>query len=295
VHRDWKKKWRQIWSSNHLVLTQSCDPVCPVPPAWREVRKYEPGQNSNQAVTDYYRYGFHTGYQWSHIHNEKSIDIGAGVKNDPDSPDPADLIEDFINRHPAVKTERLRGGRSLCIVGRPLSSLVSNGFLVIGDAASMSVPTTGCGAGSAILVALWAAEVIVEAAKEQRHDLEKLWAINTRFFRQSRRGTSFAALSRLREMLQALTHSELDFLFANDLLDAKTLENAVNGIFVPPGLPKKIKSLLAGFPKIDLLLKLNAAISSASRVYKHYLHYPEWWDEQSYQSWKDKADKLVGT
>ena len=258
----------------------------------REVRKYEPVLNGDYAMPDYYRYGFHTGYQWSHIHNEKSIDIGAGVKNDPDNPDPADLVEDFISRHPAVKTEKLRGGRSLCIVGRPLCSLVSNGFLVIGDAASMSVPTTGCGVGSALLTALWAADTITEAAKVRRNDLEILWMINTKFFRQSKRGASFAALSSLREILQTLTHDELDYLFIRNLLDAKTLQNAVNGEFDPPGLPKKIESFLAGIANLNLLLKLNAAVSRATRVYKHYLNYPQRWDEHKYQCWKETADQL---
>jgi flavin-dependent dehydrogenase len=258
----------------------------------REVRAYEPDETGSDAVPDYYRYGFHTGYQWSHIHNEKSIDVGAGVRNDPTNPDPRDLIEEFISHHPSIKKERLRGGRSLCIVGRPLDNFVAAGFLVIGDAASMSVPTTGCGAGSAILAALWAAEVVTEAIEKRRNDLELLWAFNVKFYSTDQRGASFAALSCLRTMLQALTHDELDFLFIHDLLDAGTLQDAVNGKFRPPGLKKKLKALTGGVQNIRLLLKLNRAVSSATNVYKHYLNYPDQWDPQVFRSWKEKADRL---
>ena len=258
----------------------------------REVRVYDSGSDLVHAVPDYYRYGFHTGYQWSHIHNDQSIDVGAGVKNEPGKPDPKDLIEEFISRHPAIRGDKLRGGRSLCIVGPPLTNFLANGFLVLGDAASTSVPTTGCGAGSAIMAALWAAEVISEAAAEGRNDLQRLWPVNVKFFLTDQRGASFAALSSLRVMLQNLTHDELDFLFVNDLLDADTLQDAVNGRFKPPGLQKKIRALTGGLKNINLLLKLNKAVSAAASLYNHYLAYPAQWNPERYRQWLEKAEKL---
>ena len=257
----------------------------------REVRLYEPDDLSLTAVPDQYRYGFCTGYQWSHIHNDNQIDIGAGVKNEPGKPDPRDIIEEFILRNQAIKDEKIRGGRSLCIVGRPLTSFVTNGFFVIGDAASTSVPTTGCGVGSAMLAALWAADVISEAAEEQRNDIGILWRINRKFYGDSDRGKSFAALSALRMMLQTFSHDELDYLFKKNLLDASTLQNAINGIFVPPGLLKTIRAL-SGIGRPALLLKLNKAVGTAVKIYKHYNEYPGQWDDTLYEEWKSRADDL---
>ncbi len=258
----------------------------------REVRPYAPENREAEAIPDHYRYGYHTGYQWTHIHNDKSIDVGAGVRQDSANPDPKDLIEEFISRHPAIKDERIRGGRRLCIVGRPLMNFITNGFLVIGDAASTSVPTTGCGAGSALLIGLWAAEVIAEAALEKRSDLEKLWEINKKFYLCSDRGPSFAALAALRVALQSLSHRELDFLFDKDLMDAATLQNAVNGIFRPPDLIKMFKSLCSGISNPLILLKLNRAITGAVHVYNHYRSYPDIWDVTAYDKWKIRAEEL---
>ncbi len=257
----------------------------------REVRLYEPRSPGAEEIIDHYRYGFHSGYQWTHIHNEERIDVGAGVKHDAGNPDPRDIIEEFIVRHPAIKTQKFRGGRSLCIVGPPLDNFVAGGFLVIGDAASTSVPTTGCGAGSALLSALVAAEVIAEAAAEQRNDLEKLWAINAGFYLESERGASFAALSALRQVLQTLSHDELDFLFLKDLLDAETLQNAVNGIFRPPGAGRMVKAVGA-LGKFPLLIRLNSAVSTATKIYRHYRNYPERWDYAAYMSWRRRAEEL---
>jgi flavin-dependent dehydrogenase len=257
----------------------------------REVRGYAPGAQGADVVPDHYRYGFHSGYQWTHIHNEETIDVGAGVKNDPVNPDPQDIIEEFISRHPAIKTEKHRGGRSLCIVGRPLDSFITGGFMVIGDAASTSVPTTGCGAGSAMLAALSAARVISEAAADNRNDLEKLWAINTNFYLKSDRGPSFAALSVLRNALQSFNHEELDFFYAKDLLDSTTLQNAVNGIFRPLSFGQAVKALGA-LTRLPLLLRLNKAVVKATRLYRHYQDYPETWDKRIYQKWLKRAEEL---
>jgi len=257
----------------------------------REVRGYAPGAKGADVIPDHYRYGFHGGYQWTHIHNEENIDVGAGVKNDPANPDPQSIIEEFISRHPAINVEKHRGGRSFCIVGSPLNSFVTGGFLVLGDAASTSVPTTGCGAGSAMLTALSAAKVISEAAAENRNDLEKLWAINTDFYRKSDRGPSFAALSVLRDALQSFSHEELDYFYAKDLLDSTTLQNAINGIYRPLSAGQVIKALRA-VARMPLLLGLNRAVVKATRLYRHYQEYPETWNKKHFHKWLKRAEEL---
>lgn len=252
----------------------------------REVRPFLPENGAGGAIVDHYRYGYHSGYQWTHMHNETQIDVGAGVRNDPANPDPGDIIEEFISRHSAIKPEKIRGGRSLCIVGAPLPNFVTNGFLVIGDAASTSVPTTGCGVGPAIINGLRAAEVLAEAARENRNDIAKLWAINTRFYLDSYRGPAYAALAALRKALQAMEHDDLDFLFKKDLIDAATLQNAVNGIFEPPGSGKMLRSLFAGLTAPGKLMQLNKAVSRARRIFRHYQHYPHKWDNEVYRKWQ---------
>lgn len=62
------------------------------------------------------------------------------------------------------------------------------------------------------------------------------------------RGASLAALSALRSALQNLGHENLGFLMRKDVMDGETLENAVNGIFRPPPLSFKIRSLWRGCP-----------------------------------------------
>ena len=260
----------------------------------REVRGRDPRLAKTDIIADHYRYGFHTGYQWSHRHNEERIDIGAGVRPDPANPDPKDLVEEFIARHPSIKPGMIRGGRELCIVGRPLLNFATNGFLVIGDAASTSVPTTGCGVGSAMFVGLWAAGVIAAAAREGRSDLEKLWEINKIFYLDHDRGASLAALSALRVALQDLGHDNLSFLMRQEIMDRETLEAAVNGKFNPLGPGTKIRSLWRGLAKPSLLFKLNKVVARSTRIYRHFKRYPQAWDPAVFKKWQERAEKLFG-
>ncbi len=260
----------------------------------RDVYNYDPESaekgflsgSEAQIIPDHYRYGYNSGYQWSHIHNETQIDIGAGIKSDHQGADPREIVEAFIAEHPAVKPGPVRGGRSLCIVGRPLKNFVTKGFFVLGDAASTSVPTTGCGVGSAIYAALHAVEVIAEAAAEKRNDLEKLWEINRKFYLEDPRGPSLAALNELRSVLQTMTHEELDFLFEKDLIDAATLQEAINGRYKRLELTDMAKALRSGIARPSLLLKLNKGIRAADKAYKHYLNYPSVWDAREFELWQ---------
>jgi flavin-dependent dehydrogenase len=258
----------------------------------REVRLRDKELAKKDQFPDHYRYGFNTGYQWSHVHDDDRIDVGSGVRHDPTNPDPKDIIEEFISRHPSITDKKIRGGRSLCIVGQPLTNFVTNGFFVLGDAASTSVPTTGCGAGSAMLMGLWAAPVIAEAAMENRNDINKLWEINTKFYLNSSRGGNFAALTGLRSILQNLSHDDLDFLYRKDIMDRSTLQDTINGIFTPPKPLTLLKTLVRGFTRPDILLRLSKATGMGTKIIQHYKNYPEKWDGQQFYKWKKGAEKL---
>jgi len=261
----------------------------------REVRKLDKKLTETDIYPDHYRYGFFTGYQWTHVHNDGSIDVGAGVQNKESNPDPEDLIKECISRHPSILAEKIRGGRSLCIVGLPIRSFVTNGFIVLGDAAATSIPTTGCGAGSAMFAALWALPAIEASVKNGKADVSLLWGLNKAFYLDNPRGSHIAALSILRVILQTLTHEELNFLFRKDIMDEKSLESAINGIYEKPTLSQMFKTLTRGIIRPSTLIKLSRASSEGNKMLAHYSRYPAAYDAKKYTEWKKIADEIFQT
>ncbi|PKL18117.1 MAG: hypothetical protein CVV49_07685 [Spirochaetae bacterium HGW-Spirochaetae-5] len=258
----------------------------------REVRKLDRKLTETDIYPDHYRYGFFTGYQWTHVHSDGRIDVGAGVQNKESNPDPEDLIKECISRHPSILKEKIRGGRSLCIVGLPLKSFVTNGFMILGDAAATSVPTTGCGAGSAMFAALWAIPSIEASANKGRADISTLWGLNKAFYLDNTRGSHIAALSALRVILQTLTHEELNFLFNKDIMDEASLESAINGVYVKPSLRQMIKTLTRGITHPSTLATLSRANSEGNKMLAHYKKYPAAYDSEKYAEWKKGADEI---
>ena len=249
-------------------------------------------KNAIDPVADHYRYGYNTGYQWMQYLNEDEIDTGAGVRHDPNNPDPKEIVKEFISRHPSISDEIIRGGEGLCLVGRSPASLVAKGFVVIGDAASQTIPMTGCGAGGAMMGGKFAAEAVIAAASKGKNDCDALWEYNWKWFVGSKRGANYAGLTALRNILQDLTHDDISFLFKKDILSDEMLTNSINGIFTLPDIPTMVKTLVGGITRPRLLLKLNAATTAGTKIFKHYLAYPPKWDATQFEDWKVKADQL---
>ncbi|MBA4367181.1 MAG: hypothetical protein C0403_06035 [Desulfobacterium sp.] len=256
----------------------------------RTVRKRN--KNAIDPVADHYRYGYNTGYQWIQYLNEDEIDTGAGVRYDPKNPDPKEIVKEFISRHPSISDEVIRGGGGLCLVGRSPASLVAKGFVVIGDAASQTIPMTGCGAGGAMMGGKFAAEAVISAASKGKNDCDALWEYNWKWFAVSKRGANYAGLTALRNILQDLTHDEISFLFRKDILSNEMLTDSINGIFTLPDLPTMVKTVVNGFTRPGLLLKLNAATTAGTKIFKHYLAYPPKWNSVQFEDWRVKADRL---
>jgi len=240
----------------------------------RTVRKRN--KDAIDPVADHYRYGYNTGYQWIQYLNENEIDTGAGVRHDPKNPDPKDIVS----------------GGGLCLVGRSPASLVAKGFVVIGDAASQTIPMTGCGAGGAMMGGKFAAEAVIAAASKGKNDCDALWEYNWKWFVGSKRGANYAGLTALRNILQDLTHDDISFLFRKDILSSEMLTDSINGIFTLPDLPTMVKTLVGGIARPGLLLKLNAATTAGKKIFKHYLAYPPKWNAVQFEDWKVKADQL---
>ncbi len=70
------------------------------------------------------------------------------------------------------------------------------------------------------------------------------------------------------------------------------LTNSINGIFTLPDLPTMVKTLAYGITRPGILLKLNAATTAGTKIFKHYMAYPGRWDADIFEAWRLKADQL---
>ena len=259
--------------------------------ACRRVCRLDPSKAPADDLADHYRYGAYRGYFWTHLHHDDSIDVGGGVREEPGRVDPADIIGEMIQNRPSITREVIRGGGGPVLVGRSPFSMVASGFVTVGDAAGQVIPTTGCGVGGAMNGALLAAGIIEAAVKRGDCSIKALWPINYVWF--SGRGSHFAALCAVKDLLQALSHEEISFLMKKGIMNRRTLSPAINGVFDTPGPGESLRAAGAGISRPGLLLKIARANLLGAKILRHYrTSYPDRWDPAAFTRWAERAGKL---
>ncbi|MFA5421327.1 MAG: NAD(P)/FAD-dependent oxidoreductase [Bacilli bacterium] len=167
---------------------------------------------------------------------------------------------------------------------RPPFSFVTDGFLVIGDAACLTKPMNGEGITSAWVQCTPAADVVAEALKDGNYPTrEALWKINTLY--QRGEGAEFANLRATLIGAVSMAPEDNDYMFKESIVfksDGEEVEGSVTG--------KLIKGVWSGLFSFKALISLMNSSSCGKKLEKHYKEYPD--NPRGYLTWKKKADRL---
>jgi len=148
-------------------------------------------------------------FAWIIPRNDGSAKVGLATE----SGDPRDYLRRFMEKHP-VASEKLKKSRTTYTsfhpipLAGPIPKTFSDGFLVVGDAASQVKPTTGGGIIFGLTCARIAGEVAYEAVKIQDFSEAFLSRYQSRWKRLV--GFDLAAMLRMRRMLNSLSDSGID-------------------------------------------------------------------------------------
>jgi digeranylgeranylglycerophospholipid reductase len=148
-------------------------------------------------------------FAWIIPRNDGSAKVGLATE----SGDPRKYLRRFMEKHP-VASEKLKKSRTVYSSFHPIPlagsipKTYSDGFLVVGDAASQVKPTTGGGVIFGLTCAREAGEVACEAVKMQDFSEAFLSRYQSRW--KGLVGFDLAAMLRMRRMLDSLSDSRID-------------------------------------------------------------------------------------
>ena len=167
---------------------------------------------------------------------------------------------------------------------RPPFSFVTDGFLVIGDAACLTKPINGEGIPCAWGHCTPAADIVAAALKDGAYPTrEKLWQINHIY--QTGEGAAYAAERAMLIGAVDMTEADNDFLYKKGIVFRSDDEPEVKNL--PAAL---LKGVLTGQFRLKALIGLTSATLKGEALRKHYLAYPTTPD--AYPAWEKKALKL---
>lgn len=167
---------------------------------------------------------------------------------------------------------------------RPPFSFVTDGFLVIGDAACLTKPMNGEGIPSAWVHCTPAAQVVIDALKDGRYPTkESLWPINTLY--QRGEGAEYAGQRAMLIGAMDMTPEDNDYLFEKGIIFRSDDEPEVKNL--PAAL---LAGVLKGRFSLHAFLALIQSTMKGAALERHYKSYPD--SPADYHRWAKKAQSL---
>ena len=148
-------------------------------------------------------------YAWLMPKGDGNAKAGLAARNG----NPRELLQRLMLKHPTA-SKKLRSAKILrtsfhsMTLGGPIARTFSNGFLVVGDAASQVKPTTGGGVIFGMTCAKIAAEVAHEALSKNALSSEFLSTYQSRC--KSVLGSDIKFMLRMKKMFDALSDDKID-------------------------------------------------------------------------------------
>jgi flavin-dependent dehydrogenase len=204
-------------------------------------------------------------------------------------PNPKNLYNDVILSMPLFKGSRaLTGGGGIVPTRRPISPMVGNGVVIIGDAACQVNPIHGGGIGSSMMGGVKAAEVIVEALKKGDVSREALWPFTGIFMELY--GAKQAGLDIFRMLLQRLTNKEMNYGMRQRLITDEDLLKTSMGEDMKLNITEKTSRFFKGIGSLSLLKKLNATAKLMKEIKELYRNYPS--SPEDLGVWEEKVQNI---
>ncbi|NHI93618.1 MAG: geranylgeranyl reductase family protein [Candidatus Lokiarchaeota archaeon] len=265
------------------------DPVLPeeVEVCYREIRQLKTGDLDNPSYLKIYLNSSQVpgGYIWHFPEGNGKINIGLGVQMKKGHANPKDLFNKYV--HPIFKESKIiHAGGGMVPTRRPIWSLVSDGILLIGDAACTVNPIHGGGIGSGMQSAVHAANAIVSYFETE--NLDELWKYNVAYSKGY--GQKQAQLDIFRLLLQRLDDQDLNWGMEKKLIKEEDVLKASLGEGLNLNITDKIKRFFKGIRKVSLLNRLRKVAKSMKQIKELYINYPNSLNELD--PWKKEVLKI---
>lgn len=161
-------------------------------------------------------------------------------------------IELMRKDNPSIGTEILRAGDFANIpVRQPLGVMIADGYAAVGDSAFMTVPIIGSGIANAFK----AARILADAVSNDStcsYSAETLWEYQKNYYKAI--GSAMAPMACVKLLLTRLEGTELDYIFANGILNAEDMTIDADST--------SLGAMLGGMSLNDIKIKLNGLINN---------------------------------
>lgn len=253
---------------------------------YKKAEGVEDPKNTNRA---YLKHLGEEGISWSIIDPAGTVNvlIGRAGKLQKETFDNA--LSALKRSNPIIGDEIVRGGINCVIPIRyPLTRMVADGYVAIGDAAFMTIPMIGSGIENSMKAACILADTIIESHSVDKKDL---WKYQVKYYRL--RGADHVGVDVLKRWLLGAKPSDLDWLFEKGVVDDGNMAAGATGRLIVLSPKDLVQKVVRGYTRLPLLLKMNSMLMRSKKAAKIAKRIPEEYDENKIAKWETKIEKLV--
>lgn len=252
----------------------------------KKVEGVKDPENTNRA---YLKHLGEEGISWSILDPAGTVNILIGRAGE--------LTKDTFDRaykalkasNSIISDEVVRGGINCIIPIRyPLTRMMTDGYVAIGDAAFMTIPMIGSGIENSMKAACILADTIIESGSVKKEDL---WQYEVKYYKM--RGGDHVGVDVLKRWLLGAKPQDLDWLFEKGVVDDSNMACGATGkliVLTPKDLVVKVAR---GRTRLPLLLAMNDMLMRSKKAAKIAKNIPETYDETKIAKWESKIEKLV--
>lgn len=260
--------------------------------AYRSFNKMAEGVEPDKVNTNkaYLKHLGNDGISWSILDPSGTVNILIGRQGELTDKDFKEAYEALKQSNPWISDEVVRGGYKCFIPIRfPLTRMMGDGYIAIGDAAFMTIPMIGSGIENSMKAACELTDVII---KKQSVKKEDLWEFEVKYF--EKRGGSHCGVDILKRWLLGAKPKDIDWLLNKGVVSAKNMADAATGHLIILSFPELLEKVAKGWTRMGLLLPMALMLNKTTKVAKiASKKIPKTFNEAAIDKWAAKVEKLV--
>jgi digeranylgeranylglycerophospholipid reductase len=230
------------------------------------------------------------GYIWIFPKGGARVNVGIGACMRPNYPNPKTQLYKTAFKKPIFEgSVVLTGGAWFDPVRRPIDNMVSNGVMLVGDAASLVNPIHGGGIGPSMLSGYLAGQQIVEALSKGEPTKEALWGYNKKYI--DTYGKKQGTLDIFKMFLLSCSDEDLNYGMNQKLMTEDDVLKAGMGDDFHLNITETAKRVFKGLRRVGFLNRLHLTVTMMRGLSAHYNTYPA--SPEDFEPWRLQTVKLI--
>ena len=230
------------------------------------------------------------GYIWIFPKGGARVNVGLGICMRENYPNPKQQLYNTAFKKPIFDDSLvLTAGSWFDPVRRPLDNMVSNGVMLVGDAASLVNPIHGGGIGPSMLSGYFAGQQIIEALSKGEPTKEALWGYNKKYI--DTYGKKQGTLDIFKMFLLSCSDEDLNYGMNEKLMTEDDVLKAGMGDDFHLNITETAKRVFRGLRRVGFLNRLRLTVTMMRGLSAHYNTYPTL--PEGFEPWRLQTVKLI--